>query len=110
MSRINPVLDVADALSDAQQDQILRRWGAVNQRTPKVADILYLLWMTDSDRDVIDAFWDAHPGTPDHPATPYAVRALIWGRPDGADRAPALTRHALADLLRQVDERLRGAA
>ena len=112
MSRANPVLDVANALTDAQRAMILRRWEAANPRQAgaKVADVLYLLWMVDSDLDVTEPFWEAHPGIPDHPAAAYATRALIWGRPDGAARAAALTRQALAALLRAVDARLRGAA
>ena len=112
MSRANPVLDVADALDPGQREMVLRRWVTANPRQAgaRVADVLYLLADADSDLDMIETFYDTHPGLPDHPAAAYALRALIWGRPDGDCRCCALTRDGLAGLLRAVDARLGRAA
>jgi hypothetical protein len=102
MAEVNPVSAITRALSPAQQVTIVRRFTQLNPhwRGAGVADILDILYQSDSDLETTEPFFEANPDIIG-PGAGVAARALIWS-------TMPLTVSGMMDLLARAG--LRGEA
>ena len=71
---------IAAALTEAQRAEIIRRFTGLNghYRGAEAADILEMLYDSDSDLGETEPFFAAHPDLLFEPGAGVAARALIW--------------------------------